>query len=323
MRKKNLASAIAMSLGILVAPPVLAGALISIVPSSPLIGPEICKPGYASPQCLAIPFDTGNNLAFQGGSALPAVAKDNITMDYNAIHQPEFANDGHYGNGASWVSDSVNSWLKIDLGQTILINRLTFGRDRMGGFDDRDSGQFTIAVSTSDNIYANGDDSNDGTEYTQVVDSAVAGFSGIINGAETVQVSFAPVLARFVKLTVADYGTAIDEIEVFAPKDEGPLSVTIDHFSATRNSNGKVKIKLVTGSETQTAILSVVRAPTILQNLQQIQEICQWDGVGTEVSGSVYSCNDENAPANVVYWPVEVENNGVTNSYLEFVTNVQ
>jgi hypothetical protein len=102
-----------------------------------------------------------------------------------------------------------------------------------------------------------------------------------------------------------------------------PLSITINSFSATRNGNDKVKIKLATGSETKTAILSVVRAPAILQNLQQIQEICQWDGVGTEVSGSVYSCQDENAPANVVYWPVEVENNGVTNSYLEFVTNVQ
>jgi alpha-tubulin suppressor-like RCC1 family protein len=102
-----------------------------------------------------------------------------------------------------------------------------------------------------------------------------------------------------------------------------PLLVTIDSFSATRNGSGKVKIKLVTGSETETAALHIYRAPAILQNLQQIQEVCQWDAVGTEVSGSVYSCKDENAPASVVYWPAEVENNGVTNNYLEFMTTVQ
>lgn len=102
-----------------------------------------------------------------------------------------------------------------------------------------------------------------------------------------------------------------------------PLLVTIDNFGATRNGSGKVKIKLVTGSETETAALYIYRAPAILQNLQQIQKVCQWDGVGTEVSGSVYSCKDENAPASVVYWPTEIENNGTTNNYLEFMTTVQ
>jgi hypothetical protein len=100
------------------------------------------------------------------------------------------------------------------------------------------------------------------------------------------------------------------------------LSIIINSFSATRNGNGKVRIKLVTGSETETAALQIHRAPSILQNLQQIQEICQWDGVGTN-SGSVYSCKDENAPTSVVYWPVEVENDGTMNNYLEFMTIVQ
>jgi len=118
-------------------------------------------------------------------------------------------------------------------------------------------------------------------------------------------------------------GTWHPELSCKADFPELPLSVTIDSFSATRNGNGKVKIKLVTGSETETAALHIYRAPAILQNLQQIQNICSWDSAGTEVSGSIYSCQDENAPANVVYWPAEVENNGVMNNYLEFMTNVQ
>jgi hypothetical protein len=101
------------------------------------------------------------------------------------------------------------------------------------------------------------------------------------------------------------------------------LLVTINKFSATRNGSGKVKIKLVTASEVDTAVLQIYRAPSILQNLQQIQEVCRWDGVGTGVSGSDYSCKDENAPASVVYWPAEVEYNGTINNYLEFTTNVK
>jgi hypothetical protein len=121
----------------------------------------------------------------------------------------------------------------------------------------------------------------------------------------------------------ANEGTWHPELSCKADFPELPLSVTINSFSATRNGNGKVKIKLITGSETETAALHIYRAPAILQNLQQIQNICSWDGAGTEVSGSVYSCKDENAPANVVYWPAEVENNGVANHYLEFMTNGQ
>ena len=96
-----------------------------------------------------------------------------------------------------------------------MIDRVTLGRDRTGGFNDRDPGQFTIEVALSDNVYANGDDSNDGAEYTQAFDSSAAGFSGVINGPETVQARFTPVLARFVKLTFANIGTDIDEVEIF------------------------------------------------------------------------------------------------------------
>jgi len=102
-----------------------------------------------------------------------------------------------------------------------------------------------------------------------------------------------------------------------------PLLTTIDNFSATRNKNNKVKIELVTSSEKKTAVLQVYRAPSILQNLQQIQEVCKWDSAGTEVSGSTYSCEDKNAPANVVYWPADLEHNGTKNQYLEFITNVR
>jgi hypothetical protein len=175
----------------------------------------ICKPGYLPPLCLAKEFDKTQDLTYQGnGLARPAVAKDTIP-GYNNIHKASYANDGLYGAGSSWVSNSAYSWIKIDLGKPTTINTITFGRDRLGNFKDRSPGQFVIAVALSDNIYADGNSNNDFTEYTKVYDSKKAGFDGVVSGSETIQASFLPTRARFVKITFEKAGTAIDEVEAF------------------------------------------------------------------------------------------------------------
>jgi hypothetical protein len=225
--------------------PALGNDLTVVSPSPFDLADAICKEGYPPPQCTAVPYDTRQNLAFQGnGFARPAVAFDNLPdwAGYATLHQPEFANDGSYGNGASWISDSANSWIKIDLGRTVFVERVTLGRDRAGAIDDRDPGQFRIAVALADDIYENGNDGNDADEYTQVFDSAACGFSGVIHGAETLQARFTPRLARFVKLTVANKGADLDEVEVFGPGV--PFSrfvlpkVAADFRGASPNSDG-------------------------------------------------------------------------------------
>jgi hypothetical protein len=175
----------------------------------------ICKPGYLPPLCLAKEFDKTQDLTYQGnGLARPAVAKDTIP-GYNTIHKASYANDGLYGAGSSWVSNSAYSWIKIDLGKPTTINTITFGRDRLGNFKDRSPGQFVIAVALSDNVYADGNSNNDFTEYTKVYDSKKAGFDGVVSGSETIQANFLPTRARFVKITFEKAGTAIDEVEAF------------------------------------------------------------------------------------------------------------
>ena len=174
-----------------------------------------CEPGYLPPLCLEMGADNDNNLTFQGnGVARAAVAKDSLPGD-SGIHKAAFANDGLYGNGKSWISNSAYSWIKIDLGKMTNINTVTFGRDRLGNYNDRDPGQFTIAVALSDNVYADGNSSKDSIEYTLVYDSERAGFDGSVSTAETVQAYFGSVTARFVKITFTNPGTAIDEVEVF------------------------------------------------------------------------------------------------------------
>ena len=198
-----------------------------------------CKPGYVPPLCLVKESNHEESLTFQGnGSARPAVAKDTFS-GYAGIHKAAYVNDGLYGPGASWVSKTANSWIKIDLGKVTSINMVTFGKDRLGNFTDRDPGQFVIAVALSDNVYADGNSSNDLVEYIQVYDSAKTGFNGTISGAETIRAQFSPVMARYIKITFAKAGAAVDEVEVFMvppalfgvtptkkPKDDLPVVIS-------------------------------------------------------------------------------------------------
>jgi hypothetical protein len=180
-----------------------------------------CKPGYLPPLCLAKEFDKSSDLTFPGnGAARPAVAKDTVP-GYGRVHQPAYVNDGLYGPGASWVSNSSYSWIKIDLGKAQSINTVTFGRDRLGRLNDGDPGQFVIAVALSDNVYADGNSSNDYMEYAEVYDSEEIGFDGLVSGPETIKASFEPVTARYVKITFENAKTAVDEVEVFMIQPPG------------------------------------------------------------------------------------------------------
>jgi hypothetical protein len=188
---------------------------LAAVTSTGALARVICKPGYLPPLCLAQEFDQSSDLSFPGnGSARPAVAKDTLP-GYSRIHQAAYANDGLYGPGASWISNSAYSWIKIDLGDVRTINTVTFGRDRLGNLNDGDPGQFVIAIALHDDVYADGNSQNDFREYTRVYDSEAMGFNGIISGPETIEARFDPVQARFVKITFENAGTAVDEIEAF------------------------------------------------------------------------------------------------------------
>jgi hypothetical protein len=83
--------------------------------------PVVCKQGYLPPLCLVKEFDKSQDLSFLGnGAARPAVAKDTLP-GYSGVHKPSYVNDGLYGPGASWISNSPYSWIKIDLGKTATI----------------------------------------------------------------------------------------------------------------------------------------------------------------------------------------------------------
>jgi hypothetical protein len=172
----------------------------------------ICKPDDQTLTCAPAELDPSQDLANQGnGLARPAVAKD-ARPSQDGAHMAAYVNDGR--GGASWVSNSPDSWIKIDLGTVRMINTVSLRKGSLGPSNEDDPGQFVIAVALSD-VYADGDSSYDYVEYAQVFDSEQAGFSGRVSPVETIQTRFSPVEARFVKITFEKAGAAIEELDVF------------------------------------------------------------------------------------------------------------
>jgi hypothetical protein len=175
----------------------------------------ICRPDAQAPSCPPGELDPSQDLADPGnGAALPAVSKD-ARANPNGTHKAAYVNDGR--GGASWVSNSADSWIKIDLGNVTTINTVSLQNGSLDSSDNNHPGQFVIAVALSD-VYADGDSSNDYVEYAQVFHSEQADFSGRVSPAETIRTHFAPVQARYVKITFEQAGAAIEEVGIFLVK---------------------------------------------------------------------------------------------------------
>jgi hypothetical protein len=91
-----------------------------------------------------------------------------------------------------------------------------FGRDRLNHFDDRDPGRFLICLAAMDAVFAQGDTTDDDSEYNTVFHggSFETPFGGTINLNDTIKAEFDTTAARFVKIKFESTGAAIDEIEI-------------------------------------------------------------------------------------------------------------
>ena len=65
-----------------------------------------------------------------------------------SLHRLEFINDGRYGNGRSWISNTVGRGrVEIELGAPTTIDRMVWSRDRDGAYTDRLAVRYRIDVS--------------------------------------------------------------------------------------------------------------------------------------------------------------------------------
>jgi hypothetical protein len=194
----------------------------------------------------------------ENGAARPAVSKD-ARYSQDQVHKAAYVNDG--SQGVSWVSDSPDSWIKIDLGQTRTINTVSLKKGSLGSSDADSPGQFVIEVALSD-VYADGDSSNDYVEYAQVFHSEQAGFSGTVSQAETLQMRFPPMKARFVKITFEKAGTAIEEVGVFMVEPPALAERPTRTARVDAPENTLTPTSSLLATETATPLPSVTWVPT-------------------------------------------------------------
>ena len=224
----------------------------------------ICKPDDPASACPPGELDPSQDLADPGnGAASPAVSKD-----VHLAHQAKYVNDGR--GGASWVSNSPYSWIKLDLGEVRPINMVSLEKGHLASSPDNELGYFMIAVALSD-VYADGDSGNDYREYTPVFHSEQADFSAIDSHTELIKTLFSTVEARFVKITFEKAGAAIEEVGVFMVEEPPvlaakPTRIPRDDlpgiFLIPTHTNTSIAIYTSTSIPTNTPTDTPTRLPT-------------------------------------------------------------
>ncbi len=64
------------------------------------------------------------------------------------LHKLDHLNDGRYGNGRSWISSEIGKgWAEVELARKETIDRVVWGRDRDGKFQDRLALEYRIEIS--------------------------------------------------------------------------------------------------------------------------------------------------------------------------------
>ncbi|MCB1206279.1 MAG: DUF1553 domain-containing protein, partial [Verrucomicrobiae bacterium] len=106
---------------------------------------EACSSGQPCLDELEI-WSDGKNVALGG--------KPSSSGDYpnNAFHKLEHLNDGKYGNGRSWISNTPGKgWAMIELKAPAKIDRITWARDREGKYSDRLATRYRIEAARDAN----------------------------------------------------------------------------------------------------------------------------------------------------------------------------
>ncbi len=95
---------------------------------------------------LEIYDEAGRNVALAAKGAKPSASG---TLPGYAIHKLEHLNDGLAGNEHSWISSTAGTgWVQIDLPAKAHIQRIVWGRDRNGTFQDRVATKYKIEAAT-------------------------------------------------------------------------------------------------------------------------------------------------------------------------------
>ena len=201
--------------------PLLASGVRILVPSAGLGGgtaiDEIEVYGIAGTRTLR-PIEEGGEFAEDNlATAGTAFAFDLLgDGSFAPTHTIENVNNGSYGNGSSWIGNSENSFVGINLGANpVTLASIAFGRDNTGGFSDRSVGTYTLQYTTTANP-----DETTADEQWMTIGEIVYSAGNPTNPQLRHRFNFPEVMATGIRLFTPGAGigngTAVDEIELYA-----------------------------------------------------------------------------------------------------------
>ena len=90
-------------------------------------------------------------------------------------HKLEHINDGKYGNARSWISNERGrGWIQLELPESVVIDRIVWGRDREQSFKDRLPTRYRIEVATRPGVWTVVASSDDRQPYGTKANAANA-----------------------------------------------------------------------------------------------------------------------------------------------------
>ena len=91
-------------------------------------------------------FDAaGQNVALASVGTKPTASGNLVTA---GVHELEHVNDGHYGNGRSWIAATrTDAWVMLEFSDLVTIEQIVWGRDRTGKYKDRVATAYRIETS--------------------------------------------------------------------------------------------------------------------------------------------------------------------------------
>jgi mono/diheme cytochrome c family protein len=91
--------------------------------------------------------DDARNVALAAAGATAAASS---TYPNSDLHRLEHIHDGRHGNARSWISAAPGKgWVRIDLAEPAVIDRIVWGRDREGAYTDRLPVEYTIEAAVA------------------------------------------------------------------------------------------------------------------------------------------------------------------------------
>jgi hypothetical protein len=124
-------------------------------------------------------FDAaGQNVALASVGTKPTASGNLVTA---GVHELEHVNDGHYGNGRSWIAATrTDAWVMLEFSDLVTIEQVVWSRDRTGKHKDRVPTAYRIEVSagtSDDDAWTLVADSTDRLSFGTQNDDQLTGLS--------------------------------------------------------------------------------------------------------------------------------------------------